>query len=649
MCGIAGFFDKYISDNERVLRTEKMLLQMKHRGPDDQGVWSHSGGLVFGHVRLSILDLSPVGHQPKTSPSKRYTITYNGEIYNFEDLKNELAQLGHTFNGHSDTEVMLSCFDEWGIVESLKRFHGMFSIAIWDSNEKRLFLTRDAIGEKPLYYGWNNGRFFFASELKPLLRYEDFKPVVNKVALHNYLRTFVVPAPLSILEGIKKVPQGCVVCLNPYDSALDEQVESYWDLRSVVESPKVESLSGDEVVEHLETKLSHIIKRQMLSDVPLGAFLSGGVDSSAIVAIMQNLSSKPVNTYTIGFDQAEFDESIYAKEVADHLGTNHTELILSGKDALNVVEDIPRIYDEPFADSSQIPTYLLSKMTRNHVTVSLSGDGGDELFCGYVRYFYADMLTSKMSKLPQSLKRLAPMGINFISEEGWSELYSSVKGILPKSMQVDGFGEKLHKLKNLMQASSDQELYGRLISCWYNEKVVLGISDVPEIDILTNHKDVKLDTLFEKMMFWDSLNYLPNDIMVKVDRASMAVSLETRAPFLDKELVEWVWSIPHQFKLRNSDSKWMLRQLLYKYVPEDMIERPKKGFGIPLNDWLRGELRHWAEDLLSESSLKKSGFLDSQVVREKWLEHKAGQVNWGSHLWAVLMFESWCREYKVSG
>ncbi len=647
MCAISGFFSNYLSDEDREGRAQCFLKALNHRGPNDQGIWSNKTGLTFVHNRLSIIDLSTHAAQPMKSKSKRYTLVYNGEIYNYRALKVEVLKSGHTFSGDSDTEVLLALIEAHGLKVALTKITGMFAFALWDSELNSLFLSRDAMGEKPLYYGWVDGEFLFASELKAFFTIKNFSPLIDRESLRLFLRHNYVPGPRSIFKNIFKLQAGTYLEVDLSSPNTEMVPMPYWSLSDSLH-PIESDLSDSQIVDGFEDKLTEVIESQMVSDVPLGAFLSGGIDSSLIVAIMKKVSPDKVKTFTIGFEQKQYDESNYARAVAEHLGTDHTELIVSPSQILGIVDRLPEIYDEPFSDSSQIPTVLLSQMTSEHVTVSLSGDGGDELFGGYNRYLWVDKLWGQLRSVPGIGRGLGATIIKLFSENTWDTLYQTFKWTLPKAYQVHDFGQKLYKIEKFLKLNKPLEMYETLISHWYNESVVLGVDDVLNKTLFDSQRH-SFVSFTQEMMYLDSMTYLPDDIMVKVDRASMYSSLESRAPLLDRRLIEHVWPLEEKYKIRDNESKWLLRQVLNKYVPQKLIDRPKKGFGVPIEDWLRGDLRDWAEDLLSESSLSDSGLFNVNLIRSKWLDHSSQKANYQYKLWDVLIFESWRRKYGFKG
>lgn len=646
MCGIVGFIDSLsnFSSAERVAILRKMSAAIINRGPDDGGVWQDADeGIGLSHRRLSILDLSPAGHQPMVSASERFVITFNGEIYNHNDLRNQLGE--HAWRGHSDTETLLAGFDMWGVEATIKKTIGMFAFAVWDRKNRILMLCRDRLGEKPLYYGWQGGVFLFGSELKALKAHPAFCAEIDRNALTLFLRHNCIPAPHSIYQGIYKLPPGQYLSLPLADanSASSTLPLSYWRLNDVVDQGLADPFKGAEAdaVDALHERLSASVAGQMLADVPLGAFLSGGVDSSAVVALMQAQSSRPVKTFTIGFDEDGYDEAAHAKLVARHLGTEHTELYVSPEDALEVIPRLASIYCEPFADSSQIPTFLVCQLAKQHVTVALSGDGGDELFGGYNRYLSARKVWGHAQHFPLGLRHVVAGGIRGLSPENWDWLFASIKPILPQRFHLAAPGDKAHKLADVLALCDEKSFYSRLVSHWNDPtSLVIGASE-PKTLLTDPAAWSKTDCFEHWMMAMDTQTYMPDDILTKVDRAAMANSLETRVPMLDHRVVELAWQMPLKYKIRNGQGKWLLRQVLYKYVPKELIERPKQGFGIPLDSWLRGPLREWAEELLDASRLKQEGFFYVEPIRKLWTEHLSGRHNWSYHLWSVLMFQAW--------
>ena len=642
MCGIAGLL-QLNGGADSAAQARAMAEQIVTRGPDDAGAWTE-GPVALAHRRLSILDLSPAGHQPMHSASGRYVVVFNGEIYNHAELRAQLGAIGKApaWRGHSDTEALLAAVEAWGMEDALRRCVGMFAIALWDRQRQELTLARDRLGEKPLYYGWqgqgDRAVFLFGSELKALRAHPSFNAALNRNALALYLRHNYIPAPHSIYEGISKLQPGCMLTVSP--KCHEPKQAAYWSAIEVFADgakSRREYRSPHEAVDQLESLLKSAVAQQMVADVPLGAFLSGGIDSSTIVALMQAQSSRPVKTFTIGFHEAGYNEAEHAKAVARHLGTEHTELYVTPQEAMAVIPRLPSMYDEPFADSSQIPTFLVSELARQHVTVSLSGDAGDELFSGYTRYTVASNAWSKLARTPLALRRAAARAITSVSPQTWS----AFGNLLPSSRFRHRLGDKLHKGAGMLAITSIDGLYQGLVSHWPDPARL--VIDGHEPPTLLTGKSPQLPSLdpVERMMALDLLTYLPDDILVKVDRASMAVSLESRVPMLDHRVVEFAWNLPQSLKQRDGVGKWTLRQVLYRHVPQELFERPKMGFGVPIDSWLRGPLRDWADALLSESRLRREGYLRPEPIRQKWIEHLDGSRNWAYHLWDVLMFQSW--------
>jgi asparagine synthase (glutamine-hydrolysing) len=639
MCGFAGFLGGAPNIGfEAVLRA--MGDALLHRGPDDGGVWWDPAAQIgLSHRRLSILDLSPAGHQPMVSPCERFVLAYNGEIYNHLELRAELeAQNGHfDWRGHSDTETLLAALRHWGVEGALQRLNGMFAFGLWDAAERTLFLARDRMGEKPLYYGRSGDTFLFGSELKALAAHPDWRGEVDRDALALYMRHNDVPAPWSIYRGIRKLPPAHFVAIGDGGRAVGAP-RCYWDLGAVAEQG-VAGASGtpEALADELDALLRDAVGRRMMADVPLGAFLSGGYDSSTVAALMQAQSSRPVKTFTIGFKEEGYDEAQHARAVAAHLGTDHTELYVTPAEALAVIPKLPTMYDEPFADSSQIPTFLVSQLARRHVTVALSGDGGDELFYGYERYFKATKIWVLLSRLPLPVRRLA----SGLLVHAPGNALEKTLGVLPKRLRVNHLADRLPKLAEVLVCENGESFYRRLVSQWKEpERVVLGARK-PETILSAPDRLPPLPGLRERMMLLDMLTYLPDDILTKVDRASMAVSLEARVPLLDHRVVEFAWRVPTAYKYRDGQGKWLLRQVLYRYVPRELMERPKMGFGVPIEHWLRGPLRDWSEALLDEKRLREEGYFDPAPIRMMWEEHVAGKRRWHYYLWDVLMFQAW--------
>jgi len=647
MCGVVGVLSAEAAPQEaRRAELRHMMDAIVHRGPDASGEWLDDQ-IALGHQRLSILDLTEAGAQPMHAASERFVVVFNGEIYNHEDLRKELST-PPGWRGHSDTETLLACISEWGLDEALRRAAGMFAIAVWDRQRRRLSLARDRIGEKPLYWGWSGRDLVFGSELKAIRRHRAFTGEIDRVALAQYFSRAYVPAPRSIYAGVFKVEPGTIVEIDgahpgvapAQPMAADERhgtiaVRRYWSLQEVVEAGRRNPFATEgEALERVEAALQQAVSRQMLSDVPLGAFLSGGVDSSLIVALMQRCSSRPVRTFTVGFSDPAYDESAHAEAVARHLGTEHHVHIATESDARDVIPQLPWMYDEPFADSSQIPTQLVCRGARAGVTVALSGDAGDEMFGGYNRYIWAPRVWRRVGWMPSPVRRLLELGLAMTPAAAWDAV-GQLAG-------VRRAGEKLHRLAGRLRgAESVDALYCNMVAEWLGSPLVHGEGRIerPDFD-MARWSRLGLDSA-ERMMAQDAVSYLPDDIFCKVDRAAMSVSLETRAPFVDPGVIEASWRVPVGMKVRQGTGKWLLRQILYKYVPADLIERPKTGFGVPIGQWLRGPLREWAEELLSPSSLASDGLVDPAVLRATWTQHCAGTRDWTNRIWSALMYLAW--------
>ena len=647
MCGFAGYIQRGgIFEEQARSIAMAMAAAVAHRGPDDSGVWvDGKAGVALAHQRLSVLELSSAGHQPMISRSGRFVIVYNGEIYNHLELREDLINID--WRGHSDTETLLAAIDAWGVSATLKKCVGMFAFALWDRKDHVLILARDRLGEKPVYYGWQGRTFFFGSELKALSAHPEFIGEVERKALALSLLFSCVPGSFSIYKGIQKLTPGTFIEICD-DGDLPEP-SKYWSLSETVISEKKDPFRGDETaaVIDLEACLKESVAGQMVADVPVGVFLSGGVDSSVVTALMQAQSSQKVRTFSIGFDYEGFNEAAYAKEVAQHLGTEHTEFYVTSKDALDLIPHLPGLYDEPFSDSSQIPTFLVSKLARQHVTVALTGDGGDELFGGYYRYLWSAQLWHRVKWLPFMVRNMVGQGLLVFPRE----ILPFVMNILSRLFNISSTsataGDRLYSwATRLTELKSLDDLYWSLIFTWKNvaEVVVGGGDALAEAREIASCPQQLANE--ERMMFLDTMTYLPDDILTKVDRAAMGVSLETRVPLLDHRVVDFAWRLPLSMKIRNGKSKWILRKVLYKYVPKELIERPKMGFGVPLDLWLRGPLKDWAEALLDETRLRSEGFFHPAPIRKKWQEHLSGEHNWAHYLWIVLMFQAWLESGK---
>lgn len=645
MCGIAGAVVA-AGGGISSQRLEAMTNVIAHRGPDGSGIWISADGHVgLGHRRLSIIDVSDAGAQPMASASGRYTVSFNGEIYNFQALRQELENAGARFRGHSDTEVMLAAFDAWGVSAALPRLAGMFALSVWDADELALWIARDRLGIKPLYYSTLNDELVFASELRALVAWHGKVPPVSAQALTEYMRLGYVPGPASIFEGIHKLPPGC---FSVYRAGVLSQPQAYWALshavRAGMDSPVTDTTRA---LDGLEAKLRGAVASHMVSDVPLGAFLSGGIDSSTVVALMQAQSSRPVKTFSIGFHEHGYDEAQHAAAVARHLGTEHTELYVSDGDARAVIPDLPAIYDEPFADPSQIPTFLVSKLAREHVTVALSGDGGDELFAGYNRYVFVARFWERLQLLPLPLRKLGAKALSSASPAAWDSFFQRAGPLLPSNLRPALPGQKMHKVASILPSESLLALQGRLVAQWSNPGNVLANRWFQEGAMAQSHlHHDKTLSAAQQQMVWDTQTYLVDDILTKVDRASMRVGLEARVPLLDHEVVEFAWRIPMSMKLKEGSGKWLLKQLLYRHVPQELVDRPKMGFGVPVDAWLRGSLREWAESYLADERLTEEGFFDARVVRQTWEQHLNGVINAGGQLWTLLMFQLWFEKVK---
>lgn len=645
MCGIAGIWQTGSSRLEADAR--RMGDALVHRGPDDSGLWiDPAHGIAFAHRRLSVLELTSAGHQPMASSCGRYVLIFNGEIYNHLDLRAQLPEAGARWRGHADTETLLECIRSWGLRLTLQRSVGMFALALWDRHENLLTLARDRMGEKPLYCGWQDNALLFGSELKALRAWPGFAAKVDRGALALFMRHGYVPAPWSIYEDVFKLLPAHSIDI-PLDRGLsaakNAQSLPYWSFNETVAEGVANPFVGDDAsaVDALESRLCDTVGQQMLADVPVGAFFSGGIDSSTVVSLMQRRSSRPVRTFTIGFDGSEYDEAAHAEAIAKHLGTDHLSLIVRPEDALDVIPMLPRMYSEPLSADSQIPLYLVSKLAREHVTVALSGDGGDELFGGYNRYLGARRVWLRMQSMPRPMRHAFAAFLRSLSPAAWDRLFTRAKPLLPERFRLAIPGTKAQKLAAVLELDTEQEYFRRLTSHWQDpERIVLGGAE--HSTIMTDPSLQPQADCFEHwMMAMDAQTFLPDEVMAKVDRAAMATSLETRAPLLDHRVVEMAWRMPLRMKIRDGQGKWLLRQVLYRHVPRELIERPKKGFGIPIDDWLRGPLRNWAQQLLSEDRLRAEGYLNAEPILRLWQQHLEGSYNWQYQLWPVLMFQAW--------
>lgn len=646
MCGLAGFFStRNLGRDAMQAIASRMTDAIVHRGPDDSGVWvDPTAGVALGFRRLSIVDLSALGHQPMVSASGRFTIVFNGEVYNHVSLRRELEACGCRFRGHSDTEVILAAFEQWGIRRAVRRFVGMFAIAVWDEGRRELSLVRDRLGIKPLFVYQRDGVVSFASELKALVAGPEFDKTLDVSAVVSYLRYLYVPAPASIFRHVVKLSPGHILTIRHPSASLPSS-EPFWSAETAAREGHANQFGGgdEDAVGELEALLGEAVRLRMQADVPLGALLSGGIDSSTVVALMQASADRPIKTFTIGFDQHEFDEAAHARAVAKHLGTDHTELRLSGEDALAVVPRLAEMFDEPLADPSQIPTYLVCELARREVTVALSGDGGDELFAGYNRYIQGERLISRVERWPTPLRELSATGLRSVSPRAWNRMRDTLRPLFPAAAPTRMLGEKMHKLGDLMRADSTRGMYRSLLSAWqYPEKLVAqeatrgADSRVPELEL----------ALMERMMLADQTAYLPDDLLAKVDRASMAISLEARVPILDHRVVEFSWRLPRKFKVRDGRGKWILREILYKHVPRALVDREKMGFSVPLAAWLAGPLRSWAGDLLLSGD--SDGILRGSEVRREWDRFCAGHTANAAGIWGVVMFRAWQDRWLTS-
>ena len=646
MCGFAGLLSASAFTSEQLeAHARRMTAPILHRGPDDSGTWADAqAGVAFGFRRLAILDLSVNGHQPMWSPSRRFVMVFNGEVYNFDELRDELERAGCRFRGSGDSEVILAAFDRWGIERAVRRFVGMFAIAVWDADRRELSFVRDRVGKKPLYVYSEPGLITFGSELKALMAGPSFDRSLDRQAVASYLRYLYVPAPRSIFERAIKVPAGHVLTVSDPKRSLPAP-RAYWSLRDVALDGLAAPFAGSDgdAIDTLDALLTDAVGCRMRADVPLGALLSGGIDSSTVVALMQQASSRPVNTYTIGFAEKEFDEAAHAARVADFLGTDHTELLLTADDARSLIPRLTETFDEPW----QLPTLLVSQLARRHVTVALSGDGGDELFAGYNRYLYGARMLPRVSRMPRTVRHLVAAGLTSVSPAAWDRLYRFTATLVPGVPDQRLAGERIHKLGRLLGAASVGDMYRSLLSAWPQPHGLLMNGRASD-DLTARILDAAEPAdLLDRMMLADQTTYLPDDLLAKVDRASMAVSLEVRAPLLDHRVVEFSWRLPRALKIRGDVGKWLLRQVLYRRVPPDVVERPKMGFSVPIDRWLRGPLRTWADELLSREQLGRGGLLNPTPIIAAWRALQQGRRPAGAGLWAVIVFQAWRARWSV--
>lgn len=655
MCGLTGFMEPNGRSGGGALEREtaqmsalltRMTNTIQHRGPDDEGLYVNAAsGIALGFRRLAIIDLSPNGHQPMRSYSGRYTMVFNGEVYNHHALMQELQEAGKLppMRGHSDTEIMLACIEAYGLESAVKRFVGMFAIALWDEKEHTLSLVRDRLGVKPLYYTVGPGPLLFGSELKTLRAYPNFERKVDRGALGLLLQYHYIPDQYCIYEHVVKLLPGSILTVRRKEGRLIQSLSRYWSIEQEALNGLANPFVGSDIeaLDALDQTLQDAISLRMVADVPLGVFLSGGIDSSLVTAVMQSRSTRPIKTFSIGFREDAFNEAQHARAVADYLGTDHTELYVTSRDALAVVPKLPQLFDEPFADPSQIPTYLVAELARKSVTVALSGDGGDELFGGYSRYFQARKLWKVLSKIPAQFRHLGSIGLGQVPLAGWETGTKLLRPLLPPELKAGRPADRLLKLMELLPVRNEREAYANLV--WqFKQPHAVALGTVRHPTALSVDAPWYSRLSFEhQMMAWDMLTYLPDDILVKVDRTSMGVSLEAREPLLDHRLVSLAWRMPLSLKMREKTGKWALRQVLYRYVPQYLVERPKQGFGVPIQDWLRGDLKDWADALLSEDRLKREGYLRPAPIRKMWDEHQSRRRDWHYYLWNVLMFQAW--------
>ena len=639
MCGIAGFLDHSRESSDQGMQsiTKSMVETLKHRGPNHQGIWvDEECGLALGHQRLSIIDLSAAGNQPMVSQDSRYVISYNGEIYNASEIGNELRKIGVKFKGHADTEVLIEAFSHWGIRGTLKKLIGMFAFALWDRKKKELMLCRDRIGIKPLYWAEFGDSILFASEIKALKKHPKWNSKINHESLNSFFLYNYVPGPKTIFEKVHKMQPGTIITVSPHKIP---SIEKYWSLEEVIRSNKNQNLeiTQKETEEELEKLLNDSVSKRLVSDVPLGVLLSGGVDSSLVASLAQKNSGKPIKTFTVGFDEDNYNEAPYSKKIAEYLRTDHNELYLSPKDVIELTPLLSSIYDEPFADSSQIPTTLISKFAKKEVTVSLSGDGGDEVFLGYNRHYWANVIWKIFGKIHKAPRKLIAKIILSVPPMVWESFFY----LLPKRVRPNQIGDKLHKVGKTIDSDSADEIYEKLISTYNAEDMPVKTTENITQDSAQDEISKLLPNFIERMSYKDTMGYLPDDILTKVDRASMSIGLENRVPLLDHRIIEFTWKLPLSIRMEHGKRKILLKKILSKSIPKKLISRPKSGFGIPLDAWLRGSLKEWAEDMLNKDSLKNDEFLDSKKIQTLWKQHQSKRYNHQNQLWAILMFQSW--------
>ncbi len=648
MCSLTGFYDTtcQTARDKLAATITKMVDTLRHRGPDTTGIWvDEKTGIALGHRRLSITAPSPMH-----SASGRFMAVFDGRIYNFRELMQELALHGHGFRTHSETEVLLASIEQWGLEQAVKRLIGMFAFVLWDREKHVLHLVRDRLGIKPLYYGWMGKTFLFGSGLNALRIHPDFHGRISRDALALYLRYNYIPAPYSIYHGVYKLPPGTLLVLKDAVTVPDPVPTPYWSVRKAAEYGIASTFTGttDEAIEHLEDILKDVVKLHMATDVPAGAFLSGGIDSSMIVALMQAQTGRPVKTFSIGFNEQDYDETKHAEAVAKHLGTEHNELYVTPEQALAVISKLPVLYDEPFSDPSQIPTFLLCELARRNVVVSLSGDGADEFFGGYNQYFWCRSIWQKTGWIPRKLRDLSANTLRILSPQTWNAVFRKIGPVLPKKLIKRNPGDRLHKLAVILAADNPVAMYHSLISLWQNPMdIAIGAGELPTA-FTDRNLLADLPDYTRQIMYLDAVTYLPNGILTKIDRAGKGAGLEIRVPFLDHRVVEFTWRVPLSMLIRNGQGKWLLRQVLYKYLPGELVDRPKMGFGAPISRWFKGPLKDWADSQLDGERLKQEGFLRQEPVLKLWKEHLGGERNWQYQLWNILMFQAWLEKEKTN-